>query len=216
MTVITYSSAAGRLPKEIQVPEHPSASGDAPEPLSEILKPQTMPDTSGNPIPEWCRVKGQEWIGQRDEETRKSQTWVRGVSRKRMKGGKREERCNLRTKHEEEVEEEFKSGRECVEGRRKSKTDVSWILSAAKQKEERMGKRKRWPVFPLPRHLKNITAGETKRGKNTTWHHIFVWLIFLLFSLCLTPASSQVRVAFKSQCSVRCKFLTHFCFHKCH
>lgn len=216
MTVITYSSAAGRLPKEIQVFEHPSASGDAPEPLSEIPEPRTMPDPSGNPIQESCGVKGQGWIGQRDEETWKSQTWGRGVSTKRMKGGKREEWCNLRNKREEEVEEELKSGRECVEGRRKSKTDVSSILSAAKQKEERMGKRKRWSVFPLPRHLKNITAGEAKRGKNTTWHHIFVWLILLLFSLCLTPASSQVRVAFKSQRSVRCKFLTHFCFHRCH
>ncbi|XP_030271338.1 usherin [Sparus aurata] len=191
MTVITYSSAAGRLPKEIQVFEHPSASGDAPEPLSEIPEPRTMPDPSGNPIQESCGVKGQGWIGQRDEETWKSQTWGRGVSTKRMKGGKREEWCNLRNKREEEVEEELKSGRECVEGRRKSKTDVSSILSAAKQKEERMGKRKRWSVFPLPRHLKNITAGEAKRGKNTTWHHIFVWLILLLFSLCLTPASSQ-------------------------
>ena len=199
MTVITYSSAAGRLPKEIQVLEHPSASGDAPEPLSEIPEPRTMPDPSGNPIPESCRVKGQGWIRQREEETRKSQTWGSGVSRKRVNGGKREELCNLRNKREEEVEEELKSGRECVEGRRKSKTDVSGILSAAKLKEERMGNRKRWPVFPLPWHLKNITEGEAKRGKNAMWHHIFVWSVLLLFSLCLTPASSQVRVAFKSQ-----------------
>uniref|UniRef100_UPI0037E7E888 usherin n=1 Tax=Semicossyphus pulcher TaxID=241346 RepID=UPI0037E7E888 len=46
MTVITYSSAAGRFPKKIQVLERPPDSGNVPEPLSEILEPRTMPDPS--------------------------------------------------------------------------------------------------------------------------------------------------------------------------
>lgn len=213
MTVITYSSAAGRLPKEIQVPEHPFASGNVPGPPSEILEPRTMQDPSQNPSLASCGVKGQRRIEQGDGERRatgeavkrRRQTWGRGVGRERMNRGRREEQCNLRNKCKE-VRTELKSGRECVEGRHK--TDVRGILSAAetegeiKQKEERMGKRERWPVSPGPFHLKNTAEGEVKRGKNMSkgmrWHHIFLWLILLLFSLCPKPASAQVRVALKS------------------
>ena len=205
MTVITYSSAAGRLPKEIQVLEHPLASGNVPEPLSEVLDPRTMLDPSENPILDSCGVKGQRWIEQRDNERRgkvrrKRQRWGRWVNRE-------SQWCNLRNKCNKEVRKDLKSGRECAEGRHKSRTDVFGILSAAEtegkieQREERMEKRKTWPVFPRPFHLKHITEGEVKREKNMMmrWHHIFLWLILLLFSLCPKPASSQVRGAVKSQ-----------------
>lgn len=207
MTVITYSSTAGSPLKEIQVLEHPSASGNVAEPLSNIAEPWTMLDPSKNPTLEFCGVKGQKWIEQREAKGKKvkskRETWGRGVSR--MKRGRREEQCNLRDKYHKEVRKDLKSGRECVEGRHKSKTDDSGTLSEAegaiKQKEKKKGKRKRWPVFPLPFHLKNISEGEVKRGKSTMkgmrWHHVFLWLILLLFSMCPETASSQVRVAFK-------------------
>lgn len=216
MTVITYSSAAGRFPKKIQVLEHPSACGNVPEPLSETLEPQVMLDHSENPIREPCGVKGQRWIGDergaKGEKARsKRQTWARGVSGERMDGGRREEQCNLRNKCNKEVGKNLKSGRECVEGALKSKTDVSEILSVAEtqgeieRREQGMGKKKRWPVFIWPFHLRNITEGEVERGKNVMKgmrrHHIFLWLILLLYSLCPIPASSQVRVAFESQLS---------------
>lgn len=218
MTVITYSSAAGRLPKEIQVLEHPSASGNVPEPLSEILEPRTMPGPSENQIPGSCGVKGRRWIEQGDDDggakgeeaKRKGQTWGRGVSRERMNRGRGEEQCNLRNKCNKEVGKDLKSEGRCMEGKDKSKMGVSGNLSAAetegeiKQREKRMGKRKRRPVFPFsPFHLKNIIEGDVKGEKSmmkeTRWRHIFLWLTLLLFSLCPKPASSQVRVAFKSQ-----------------
>lgn len=210
MTVITYSSAAGRLPKEIQVLEHPCDSGNVPVPLFEIVEPRTMLDPSENPTREPCGVKGQRRIEQGDDERgakggivkRRRQTWVRGFSRERMNRGRREEQCNLRNKCNKQVRKTLKSGRECVEGRHKSRTDVSWT-GEIKRREERMGERRRWPVFPRPFHLNNITEGEVKSGtitmKGMRRHHIFLWFALLLFSLCPKPASSQVRVAFKSQ-----------------
>lgn len=204
MTVITYSSTAGSPLKEIQVLEHPSLSGNVAEPLSKIVEPWTMLNPSKNQTLEFCRVKGQKWIKQREAKGEKvkskRETWGRGVSR--MKRGRREEQCNLRNKYHKEVRKDLKSGRECVEGRYKNKTDDSGTLSEAERaiKQKEKGKRKRWPVFPLPFHLKNISDEEVKRGKNTMkgmrWHHVFLWLI-LLFSLCPKPASSQVRAAFK-------------------
>lgn len=205
MTVITYSSAAGRLPKEIQVLEHPCDSGNVPVPLSEIVEPRSMLDPSENPIREPFGVKGQRWIEQGDERgaegekvKRRRQRLVRGFTRERMNRGRREKQCNLRNKCNKEVR---KSGRECVEGRHKTRTDVSWT-GEIKQREGGMGKRKRRPVFPRPFHLNNITEGEVKSGTITMEamrrHHIFLWFTLLLFSLCPNPASSQVRVAFKS------------------
>ncbi len=212
MTVITYSSAAGRLLKEIQVLEHPSTSRNVPEPLSEVLKPQTMLDPMEDLIQESCGVKGQRWIEQRDdkrgakrEEVKKRrQTRGRGVSRERIDRGRRDEQHNFRNKCNKKVRKDLKSGRECLEERHKRREGVFGIRSAAeevesKQKEERMEKLRRWSVFPCPFHLKNITEGEVKRAQNVMkrmrWHRIFLWLILLLFSLCPKPASSQVRVA---------------------
>ncbi len=205
MRVITYSSAAGRLPKEIQVLEHPSASGNVPGPLSEILEPRTMLDPSENPIVVSCGVKGQIWIERRHDDG-----GAKGEKAKRTRRTwGREERCNLRNKCHKEVGEDLKSEGRCVEGKDKSKTGVSGILSAAetegeiRQREKRTGKRKRWPVFPWPFHLKNIAEGDVKGEKSMVkemrWQHVFLWLTLVLFSLCPEPASSQVRVAFKSQ-----------------
>lgn len=99
MTGITYSSAAGRLPKEIQVLEHPSSPGNVAEPPFKILEPSTTLDPSENPVPESCRVKGQRWLehtgnegGAKAEPQR--HRWGRGVS-KRMERGRREEPCDL-------------------------------------------------------------------------------------------------------------------------
>ncbi|XP_078016774.1 usherin [Epinephelus lanceolatus] len=209
MTVITYSSAAGRLPKKIQVLEHPSAPENVAEPLSELLEPRTMLDPSENPILDTCGVKGQGWIEQRDDQggakgekvKRKRQTWGRGVRTEEMDGGRRGEQFNLRKKCNRKVGEDLKSGEKCVVGKHKSKADVSGILSASetegviKQMDKRMGKRKKWPVFPWMLHLKSFIEGEEKREKKMMkgirWHRVILWLILLLFSLCATPASSQ-------------------------
>lgn len=215
MTVIIYSSTAGSLLREIHALEHPSASGNVAEPLSKIVEPWTMLDPSKNPTLEFCGVKGQKWIKKRDgnrkaeveKATRKRETWGKGV--RKMKRERRETQCNIRNKYHKEVRKDLKSGRECSEGRHKSKTDDSGTLSptetegAIKQKEKKKGKKKRWSVFPLHFHLKNISEGEVKRGKNMMKgmrsHRIFLWFILLLFSLCPKTASSQVRVAFKSE-----------------
>ncbi|XP_070688414.1 usherin [Pempheris klunzingeri] len=177
MTVITYSSAAGRLPKEIQVLEHPSASGNVPEPLSEILEPRNMLGPMKNPALESCGVKGQKRIEERgvEEEAkgekakRKRQKWGRGVSRERMSRRRREEQWNLRNKGNKEVRKDLKSGVKCLEVKDERNTDVSGILSAAE--------------------------GEVKKGNNMMkgmrWQHIILWLAVLLFSLCPKPASSQ-------------------------
>lgn len=217
MTVITYASAAGRLPKEIQVLEHPSASGNAPELLSEILEPRTTLNPSENQILESWRVKGQrrtketesgktEGGAKRGNLRGKRQTWGRGVRREGTKRGGREELCSLRKRV---IGKDLKgSGKNGVEGKDKSKTDVSGILSAAqtegeiKQCEKMMRIRKSWPVLLGLFLLKKMTEERGKREENVTGmrrHHLFLWLALLLLSLCLKPASSQVRVAFESQ-----------------
>ncbi|XP_074481361.1 usherin [Sebastes fasciatus] len=198
MTVITYSSGAGRHPKEIQVLEHPSAPGNVAEPPSEIVEPGTVPDPSENPILQSRGVKGRRRMERRDDEggakaetaKRKRQTW----SRERMERGRREEQCYLRNKCNKEVRKDRKSGGKFVEGKDKSKTDVSVILSTAETEGEikqRMGKRKIWPVSLCPFHLKNITERGENMMKGMRWHHIFLWLTLLLFSLCPKPTSSQ-------------------------
>ncbi|XP_059204973.1 usherin [Centropristis striata] len=204
MTVITYSSAAGRLLKEIQVLEHPYGPRNVAEPLSEIRKPRTMQDLLENPILESCGVKGQNQMKRRDDKggakkekaKRKSQTWSRGVSRERMEAGRTGEQFNLRNKCNKEVRKNVRSCGKCVEVKDKSKADASGfsvILSAEeteggiKKKEKSMGGSKMWPVFPWPFHLKDITERGTNIMKAMRWHHIFL----LLFSLCPKPASSQ-------------------------
>ncbi|XP_039982949.1 usherin [Xiphias gladius] len=209
MTVITYASAAGRLPKEIQVLEHPSASGNAPELLSEILEPRTTLNPSENQILESWRVKGQ----RRTKETEsgktkggakrgnlrgKRQTWGRGVRREGTKRGGRAELCSL---WKRVIGKDLKgSGKNGVEGKDKGKTDVSGILSAAqtegeiKQCEKMMRIRKSWPVLLGLFLLKKMTEERGKREENVTGmrrHHLFLWLALLLLSLCLKPASSQ-------------------------
>ncbi|XP_029281914.1 LOW QUALITY PROTEIN: usherin [Cottoperca gobio] len=202
MTVITYSSPAGRFRKEIQVLGHPSAPGNVAEPLPEIGEPRTTLDPSENSIPESCGVKGQRWIDQRDDEggaegekaKRKRQTWGRGVSRERMQRGRREEQCNLRNKCNKKVVGKY------MERKDKSKTYVSGfsgILSAAetegeiKQTEKRMGKRKMWPVSSWPFHLKNITERGKAMMRTMRWNKILLRFILLVFTLCPKPASSQ-------------------------
>ncbi|TDH17235.1 hypothetical protein EPR50_G00006290 [Perca flavescens] len=208
MTVITYSSVAGRLPKEIQVLEHPSAPENVAEPR--FLEPQTMQDPLENPILESLGVKGQRWMEQREDEgetkgekaKRNRQTWSRGVSRERMERVRREEQCNLRNKCNKKVRKDLKSGGKLNEsgglnGKHESKTDVSGILPAAetegeiKQTEKRMAKRKTMPVFSWLFHLKNITETVENMMKGMRWHQIFLWLTLLLFSLCPKSASSQ-------------------------
>ncbi|XP_045888237.1 uncharacterized protein LOC123958722 isoform X1 [Micropterus dolomieu] len=179
MTVITYSSAAGRFLKEIQVLEHPSASEDVPEPQSKILEPQTM---LKNTILESGGVRGHRRTEQRDDDDDrgakggqakgKRQKWGRGVSRERMTRGRREEQCNLRNKCNREVLKYLKSTGRCVEGKDESKAGVSGIVSAAETEGE-------------------IKERETRMWKRMRWHDIFLWLTLLLFSLCPKPASSQ-------------------------
>ncbi|XP_071778073.2 usherin [Centroberyx gerrardi] len=75
MTVITYSSAAGRLPKEIQVLEHSSAARNVPEPPSEILEPWNIPEPWENPTQESCRGKGKDGVKQEKKIMMKRTRW---------------------------------------------------------------------------------------------------------------------------------------------
>lgn len=216
MTVITYSSAAGRLLKEIQVLGHPSASGNVPECLSEILEPWAMLDPVENLTVGSCGVRGRRWIEENEDWKteggasrgnlqRKRQTWGRGVGRESMKRGGREELCNLLKRV---IRKDSKgSWTNGVKGKDNSKTDVSGILSAVKtegeieQWEKMRRKRQSWPSILWLFVLKKTTEEEVKREKNIVGmkgHHFFLWLALLVLSLCLKPASSQVRVAFKS------------------
>ncbi|XP_010791101.1 usherin [Notothenia coriiceps] len=162
MTVITYSSAAGRFPRKIQVLEHPSALGNVPETLSKIGEPRTMLGPLENPTPEYCGVKGQRWIDQRDNEggvagekaKRKRQTWRTGVSREKMERRRREEQFDFkRNKCIKEV------GGKYIEGEDRNGTNASERGKATM--------------------------------KRIRWHNIFLWFTLLLFSLCPKPASSQ-------------------------
>ncbi|XP_056269140.1 usherin isoform X3 [Pseudoliparis swirei] len=204
MTGITYSSAAGRLPKEIQVLEHPSSPGNVAEPPFKILEPSTTLDPSENPVPESCRVKGQRWLehtgnegGAKAEPQR--HRWGRGVS-KRMERGRREEPCDLGIKCNKDINKYLNNGGKCAKGKDNSTTDVcgiSGILSTAEtdgereKREKRMRERKTWPVSPWPLYLKVITGRRENMMKRMKWHHLFIWFTLLLFSLCPTPASSQ-------------------------
>ncbi|KAJ4947204.1 hypothetical protein JOQ06_009242, partial [Pogonophryne albipinna] len=199
MTVITYSSAAGRFPKKIL--EHPSALGNVPETLSKIGEPRTMLDPLENPTPEYCGVKGQRWIDQRDNEggvagekaKRKRQTWRTGVSRERMERRWREEQFDFnRNKCIKEV------GGKYIEGEDRNGTNASGIPhvmltrnTEIKQVEKRLWETKRWCGFSWPFYLKNITERGKATMKRIRWHNIFLWFTLLLFSLCPKPASSQ-------------------------
>nr|XP_046239587.1 usherin [Scatophagus argus] len=206
MTVMTYSGTAARRPKKIPVLGHLSTSENVAEPLFNTEEPRTMLDPLENPSLESGGVKGQGWIEQRanegEEVKRKRQTWGSRVSSESMNGGRRERQWNFRNKCTKQVRKDLQSGRECMGGRHTTGTDLFGVLSAAetereiKRKEEKREKMKNWPVFSQPFHLKSITEGEVKRGKNimkgTRGHHIFLWLILLLLlSLCPKPASSQ-------------------------
>lgn len=206
MTVITYLSTAGKLPKEIQVLEHPSASRNAPEPLFEIEEPRTMWDPSDSPIPGFCGVSGRSTTKGKDDLKvgggvkrgnwqRKKQTWGRGDGTERMKKGGREDLCNL----EKKVIRNYSkgNGQSRREGEDKSRTDVSGILLGAETKGEinqwAMRKGKRWPVFlwRTEEKVKKISMAIRR-------YHVFLWLTVLL-SQCLQPASAQVGVAVKSR-----------------
>ncbi|XP_044201958.1 usherin [Thunnus albacares] len=202
MTAITYSSTARRPPKEIQVLEHPSASRNVPEPVSKSLDPRNMQEQPQNQILDSCGVKGRKWCeekgGRKNEGgklQRKRQTWGRGVSKERMKRGGKEQRGNRKIGKDRKG-----SWGERVDGKDKSETDVSGILSVAerddetKQSEKWMEKRKSWSAFLWKFPLKNSTAEEMKKEKNIMkgmrHGHIFLWLPLFFLSLCPKPASS--------------------------
>ncbi|XP_068431767.1 usherin [Clinocottus analis] len=204
MTVITYSGAAGRLPKEIHVPSLP---GNVAEPLSKILEASTTLDPSENPILEFCRVKGQRWLEHRGNEggakpqraEMQRQKWGRGVSREKMERGMRKELCDLRIKRNKNIKY-LRNGGNCAKAKDKYTADVcgiSSILSDAetedesKQREKRMREWKIWPVSPWPFYMKIITGRGKNMMKRMKWHHLFIWFTLLLFSLYPTPASSQ-------------------------
>ncbi|XP_053172998.1 usherin [Scomber japonicus] len=207
MTAITYSSAARRPPKEMQVLEHPSASGNVTEPISEILQPWNMREQPENPILESSRVKGRKWCEEKEGREndggakggklhRNRQTWGTGVSKEMMKRGGQEQLSNR------QVGKDLKgSWGKLLEGKDKSETDVSGILSVAErdddieESEKWMKKLKSRSAFLWKFPLKNNTEGEVKKEKNIMEGmrhcHIFLWLLLLLLSLCPTPASSQ-------------------------
>lgn len=162
MTVITYSSAAGRLPEEILVLQHPLASGNVLEPPSEIVEPQAMPDPSEDPLPEPRGVKGWRRIERRRAKGERMQKHVIGEGR--------EERCNCRKKCSEEVRKDSKTIWKCAEGKEKNMMSVFRL----ELQEERIGGR--------------------QKNMGMRRHQLFIWLIFLIFSLYPNPASAQVRL----------------------
>ncbi|KAM3624776.1 uncharacterized protein V6R79_001428 [Siganus canaliculatus] len=194
MTVITYSSAAGKRPKEIQVLGRSSTLGNVTEPLSGNPERQMILETSEEQVLESDGVKGQTWSeerheGQDKEEKAKRQPWDRLVNVERMSRGWRR---NLRNKCKKEVGKHLKCVQQCEEGRKKSRTDVSGIISAAdtegenKQRENRMDGKRARPVYLCSFHQK------MKGSKGTGCRHIFLSMILLvLCSLCPKPASSQ-------------------------
>ncbi|XP_060897032.1 usherin [Labrus mixtus] len=185
MTVITYSSTAGRLPKEIQVLGHSPAPENVLEPLAKIPEPQTMLESIGQ---RWMKLRKDEG-GEDGKETNWRQTCGRGVGREKTSRG-RGERCNSMTKCQEE---NLISLTKCVKGRGKSCTDISGNLSEGeiKHREKRLEERETWPALPVPFYLKTIPEGELKRGTNSMKGTSFFWILLLLFSMYSTQASSQ-------------------------
>lgn len=208
MTVIAYSSAAGRIQKKMQVLEGPTSSGNVPGPLLESLEPRTMLDHYESQI---HGVKGQRWIKEKkDQKTkegvagghleRKRQICGEGVSKERVTTGEREKLWSL---WKMKIRNYPKgSGKNRGKEKDQSKTDVLEILSAAetkgeiKQWEKRTRKRKHLSTFSCLFLLINVT----KEGRNMgmRWRQSFLWIALLFLSLSVNPASSQVRVAFKS------------------
>lgn len=155
-----------------------------------------MLDPSKNPTLGFCVVKGHKCIKKRDGKRKSEGEKEKSMRETKIKRERREMQCRIRNKHHKEVRKDLKSGRECFEGRHKSKTEDRGSLSATetegaiKKKEEK----KRWSVIPL--------QGEGKRAKNMKgmrWHRISLWFMLLIVTLCPKNASSQVRVAFKSK-----------------
>ncbi|CAB1442997.1 unnamed protein product [Pleuronectes platessa] len=132
MTVITYSSTAGRHPEEIQVLDRPDTSRNVPESPSGSREPLNPPEDL---MLESCGVKGQSWAEEKEEQKTKagvkrgnlqsgSQTWGRGVQKERIKKGEREDRRVIRKKSKG-------SGTNGIKEKDMSESDVSGILSAA-------------------------------------------------------------------------------------
>ncbi|CAG5853713.1 unnamed protein product, partial [Menidia menidia] len=186
MTVITYSNVAGRLQNKIQVPEHPSACGNVPLHLCEILEPGTMQDPSE--IQDRCGVKRLRQTKEREGKKQRNvqRTWLtlgRGVNRNR----------------EEPREDE----KECQENRIKLKmteTHVTGTLTVIKtegeiiQRENRMKEKKVWLGFPWLLPWKNMNKQGTKKQVNVIglrWQDVFFWLPLLFLTLCPKPTSSQ-------------------------
>lgn len=206
MTVITYSSAAGRIEKKIQVLEDSSSSGNVPEPLSESPGPRIMLDHFENQILESCEVKGRRRTDEEDQKPeeevaggnlqRRRQQWGRGVDEERVKTGQREA-ARMRN-------------RNCPKGNRKNKgeekeqssTDGLKSLSPGetrgeiKQCEKRTRRRTQLPA----RVCASLPPNASREGRNmaTGGRQTFLWIALLILSLCPNPASSQVRVALKS------------------
>lgn len=216
MTVVTYSSAAGRLLNEIKVLEHSSLPVDVAEPPFKVFEPGAMLDPSENPVLVSPDVKGRRWLEPRGNEggataeraKKRRQKRVRGVDWERMERGRREQQWHLKMECNQTITKCVENGGKRVRGEDKSPADVrgiSGIMSEytetegeIKQREKRMRSTQIWPLFPWPFYTKNITVRGKSMMKRMKWHHLFIWLP-LLFSLCPTPASSQVRVAVESQ-----------------
>lgn len=221
MTVITYSSADGRLPEEIHRLEPCFASRNGPETPSEILEAWSILEPWENPVLKSCGGKGQSWTkrkrgrenkgGASEEKLRGMRgTWSTEVSRERMETGGKKEQWNLRNGCKWEVGKEFKDNRKTgAEGENKgdcrSKADFSMILtlSGREDKEVKWKKRKSWDFFM---RLENISKGkygvkQAKKGmmKEMRCCHIFLWLPLLFLSLWPEAVSSQVSRAFESQ-----------------
>ncbi|KAM7406312.1 hypothetical protein PAMP_000697 [Pampus punctatissimus] len=182
MTAITYSSAAQRPLKEIQVLEHPSAPENVPELMSEIREPHNMQEE--NPIRREKEGLKNEGGAEGGKLQRKRQTGGTGVTKKKMnRGGKKQLRNRI-------IGKDLKgSWGKWVEAKEREREDE------IKQREKWMEKDKSWSPFLWKFPLKNSTEAGWKKEKNIMkgmrHHLIFLWLPLLLLSLCPKPASSQ-------------------------
>ena len=201
MTVITYSDGAGRLLYKIQVPEHPSAYRNVPQPLFEILEPGTMLDPVE--IQEGSGVRSPRLI--EEKEGRKAGNIKKELQTLRTLNSRRKDLRKYRKG----------CGKNTAKGKDKNKTHVSGMLSLREnngeisQREKRSRKKKLWLLIMWLLPLKIISEEKMKMQMKIIglrWHHVFFWLPLLFLSLCPKLASSQVRVLisklWRSQCNL--------------
>lgn len=162
----------------MQILQHPSAFGNVPESLPGILE---------KPFLDSCGVRGHRCTKvEGDQKTRED---MMGGRKESTTAGERKEECDL-------LKRKIR-----ITNMWKGKDNTASVIPLAadweydvKQWEEGTRKRKCLPAFSWL-ILLQITTKEERRMR---WHRAVFWFALIILCLSLKPASSQVRVAFKS------------------